>query len=255
MSVDVVVVNYHTPDLLTNFIRSYEESRFENCTLTIVDVEGNTSLINKEKSYNTYYITNNNVGYGAACNIGAKYGKNDVILLANSDTLLTSGLKECHDALMSRDDWGILGPRQVDENNNITCAGIFGPYNATINRGWHEPDVGQYQDVVDDCPYVNGSLLFIKRALWEELTNCPDYLSYSPKAVGAFLETPHYYEETYCCYHARYHGYKCVYYGLVTMTHLWHKSSPFGNPTEFQTMERSKSMYREACALHGIPQE
>jgi GT2 family glycosyltransferase len=74
---------------------------------------------------------------------------------------------------------------------------------------------------------------------------------YQPGSIGAFINTPHYYEETCCSYHARAHGYKIVYYGAVKMTHLWHRASEHGGWADKQT-EISKAMMRDFCALHSI---
>jgi GT2 family glycosyltransferase len=253
MAVDVVVVNYHTPDLLLDFINSYHWARFEGCTLTVVDVDtgaGNSVAV-EERDMVTIGV-HDNIGYARACNQGALNGENDVILLANADTLLKpGGLKECHDALISVDDWGVLGPRQVGRHNQITAGGIFGTDTNIGQRGWNEPDNGQYSDIRDDAKSVSGSLYFIKRKLWEELTNCPSYQEFTGGAQGAFLPTNFYYEETACSYHARAHGYKIVYYGPVQMIHYWHQSHPHGDWADMQA-ESSKQMMRAFCRAHGI---
>ena len=249
MAVDVVVTNYKTPDLLQDFIASYEAHKFPGCHLTIVDVSPEAPALYPHE--HTYIAKGENIGYGRACNLGAQMGHNDVILLANADTLLTSGLAECYDALVANEDWGVLGPRQIDEQGRLSWGGIFGPDTAPAHRGWQEFDVGQYTDVRDDGPMVNGSLLFTKRALWEELATCPTYTEHWPGSSGPFLETTHYYEETWYCYHARAHGAKCIYYGAVTMTHLWHKASAPGGWAD-QQQPVSMAKYQAACKAHKI---
>jgi GT2 family glycosyltransferase len=254
MRVDIVVVNYKTPDLLLNFLRSVRDlvDRHQT-TLTVVDVCPNQSFsTNGEYLGNGLYIQfDENVGYGRACNIGASGGEFDVILLANADTLLTDGFKECVDQLMAHEDWGVLGPRQVNEQGRITAGGIFGYDQSPTQRGWNEADYGQYSDIRDDALSVSGALYFIKRSVWHELTKCPLFQQSQPDSVGAFLETPHYFDETFCSYHARAHGHKVVYYGPVQMTHLWHKASEHGGWAD-QQFVRSQAMHREACAVHGI---
>lgn len=251
MAVDVVVVNYKTPDLLADFIRSYHASKFDGCTLTVVDVEtgaGQNVAIDGEV---TYIGEHANVGYARACNQGALVGTNDAILLANADTLLTVDIWTCEQALMSRKDWGVLGPRQVNDQGIITAGGIFGTDTNIGQRGWAEQDRGQYSDIRDDAKSVSGSLYFIKRALWEELTECEVMQQCYPGIQGAFIPTPHYYEETCCSYHARAHGYKIVYYGPVQMIHHWHRASPHGGHAD-QQVDTSKTMMREFCRAHSI---
>lgn len=254
--VDIVVVNYKTPDLLTDFRRSvaaHTESYYT--TLTVVDVCPDNIYDPVEPLGNFFYLAlKENLGYAQACNIGAQIGFGDVLLLANADTLLSDGLLECAEQLMAHDDWGVLGPRQVNEHGLITAGGIFGTEQSIGQRGWNETDMGQYSDVREDAKTVSGSLYFIKRTLWDELTQCPLYQEAEPGAVGAFLHTPHYYEETFCSYHARAHGKKCVYYGPVQMTHLWHRASVHGGWAD-QQFQPSLEMYRRACEIHGIEHE
>lgn len=249
---DVVVVDYHTPDLLREFIDSYDRFAPPGATLTIVMVDYGREDEQSTGSVRTIWIADN-CGYAHACNVGAEGGTNDVVLLANADTLLTEGLTECCEALMAHEDWGVLGPRQVDENGRITCGGIFGTDESISQRGWQEFDHGQYSSVRDDAKSVSGSLYFVKRKVWQELTDCPVMQEFQPDSQGAFIHTPHYYEETCCSYHARAHGYKIVFYGPVQMIHYWHKAHQIGSwadqPT---TVEGSKQMMREFCALHSI---
>jgi GT2 family glycosyltransferase len=253
MSLDVVVVNYKTPDLLADFCASYQATKFDGCTLTVVDVTLDSPYAEQiAEEYDAEFVSFvDNVGYARACNEGAKEGVGDVILLANADTVLSAGLKECHDALLSNDGWGVLGPRQVNEHNQITAGGIFGTDRYIGQRGWNEYDVGQYNDVREDAKSVSGSLYFIKRKLWRELTDCSVMRAYQPDAVGAFIHTPHYYEETCCSYHARAHGYRIVYYGAVKMIHLWHRAHQIGSVHD-HTSEQSKEMMRAFCRMHGI---
>lgn len=256
MAVDVVVVNFHTYDLLDQFCKSYDKQKFDGCTLTVVDVEGVGTLQPSLApcSWDDAISFQDNVGFGRACNEGAAMGLNDAILLANADTVLSEGFRQCYDALMFRDDWGVLGPRQVNEHGQLTFAGIFGPDQAPKLRGWKEADIGQYSDVRDDTLSVMGSLYFVKRSVWEELTACALFQIYQPGSTGAFLETPHYFEEMFCSLHARAHGHKCVYYGPVQMLHYWHAASAVGGWAD-QQFARSQAMHREACRIHGIASE
>ena len=256
MALDVVVVNYHNEDYLEAFIHSYVQNMWQGCTLTVVDVETNEVFKPFKQTYSDVRLiaTPENIGYARACNLGAALGEGRVILLANADTLLTSGLRACYEALVERDDWGILGPRQVNEQHRITAGGIFGTEHSIGQRGWNDVDTGQYSDVREDAKSVSGSLYFIKRDLWNELTNCQYMQEMFPGIEGAFIPTRHYYEETCCSYHARHHGYKVVYYGPVVMFHYWHKASNIGGFAETQ-VEPSKALMRQFLDSHGIAHE
>jgi GT2 family glycosyltransferase len=255
VSIDLVVVNYHTPQDLDAFMASL--NRFPpsgDATLTIVDVESTClepAEIEWAKGSARRIAVADNVGYARACNLAARGGTGTVVALFNADVEVTPhALDMCAAALMSSDDWGVLGPCQIDLRNRIRHAGIFGTNAAPVHRGWNEIHRGQYLDV-SDAVTVSGSAYFVKRTVWEELANCSLYREVAPDAAGAFLPTPHYYEETWASYHCREHGYRVIYYGPITMVHKWHQASPVGGWAE-QQMPASRELFRRACVHHGI---
>lgn len=264
---DAVVVNYRTPEDLRRFVDSWLEHQPEiPARLRIINVaplEADSAVACEyiDPGYVEVIEYFDNIGYGRACNLGAQrhHGNGfDVIALFNADVELTpEAVQTCYSALTSNESWGVLGPRQVDDHRRLVHGGIIGPGTAPLHRGWREADRGQYSDVLDDVPTVSGSAYFIKRSVWVELKCCSVFQlatlgDTSPGArSGAFLATPHYYEETWCSYHARAHGYRCVYFGQVTITHGWHKASPVGGWAE-QQFAASQAMFRRACDLHGI---
>lgn len=254
MSIDIVVVNYKTPADLEAFLDSLDRhAPVTPASLTVVEVDDE----DYEHDFtwaggrgNTVGVAGN-IGYGRACNLAVARGHGSVIACFNADILITPGsIDACCRALTSHLEWAALGPRQVDENNRIRHAGIFGTLSAPVHRGWDEPDRGQYDDV-REAVTISGSAYFIRRQVWEELTECPLYQEVAKGAQGAFLPTPHYYEETWASYHAHAHGRRVIYYGPVTMIHKWHRASPLGGWAE-QQMPISHELFREACRNHGI---
>lgn len=199
-----------------------------------------------------------NIGYARACNFGASLGTHDVVALFNADVEVTPGsIDECTAALLAGADrnWGILGPRQVDQQNRLVHAGIFGTLDKpTFGGRFRARDRGQASETRDDAVTVSGSAYFVLRHVWEYLTDCQVFKAIDPGAEGAFLQTEHYYEETWCSYHAQAHGWKVVYYGPVCMTHKWHRASPVGGRAE-QMLPASQAKFRAACDDHGIPRD
>lgn len=251
---DVVVVNYHTPSDLDRFLDSL--SRYppsSPSTLTVVDVETEQrdGPLDWSAGEGRWIGTEDNVGYGRACNMASADGNDDIIGLFNADVEITPGsLQACADALAGHTDWSILGPCQIDSQNRIRHAGIFGTLASPAHRGWGEINRGQYTDVRDAIT-VSGSAFFVKRTAWTELTQCPIYRGIAPAEQGAFLPTPHYYEETWAAYHAQAHGMRVIYFGSVTLIHRWHRASPVGGWAD-QQMPISHKMFRAACDEHGI---
>lgn len=252
---DIVVVNYHTPGDLQQFMDSLERyPPSAPWTVTVVDVESDPrrALVTAWAGGSLRLISDpDNIGYGRACNLGASCGDDEIIALFNADVEITPGsLDACASALAGHDHWAILGPCQIDAHNRLRHAGIFGTPQAPQHRGWNEVNRGQYGDV-RDAVTVSGSAFFVKRKVWSELTDCPTFQDVAPGADGAFLPTPHYYEETWASYHAREHGHQVVYFGATTLIHKWHRASPVGGWAERQ-IPASRELFRRACDRHGI---
>jgi GT2 family glycosyltransferase len=256
-AMDVAVVNYHTPGDLQRFMQTFSEHPPRPpWTLTVIDVETIPGAVLSEWHGGTLRRigVEDNIGYGRACNLAATYATDDIIAMFNADVEVTPGsLDACGDALVEHDDWAILGPLQVDDRGHIRHAGIFGTLASPKHRGWNEINRGQYSEV-RDAVTVSGSAFFAKRKVWDELTDCSIFREVAPEAEGAFLPTPHYYEETWASYHAQAHGHRVVYYGPVTMIHKWHRASVVGGWAE-QQIPISRKMFRDACEGHGIPHD
>lgn len=250
----VVVVNYRTPHDLAAFIESYKTAVPAKTELIIVNVEPTDADLSVAEAapYAQHIVAETNVGYAKACNRAARQTSREVIAFFNADTRLSVGLVDvCSSALVTHEDWGVLGPRQVNLRNQITHAGILGTNEQPTLRGWLDTDRGQYSDVCENAVSVSGSAYFVKRRVWDELAQCELYREVAPRAEGAFLPTQHYYEETWCSYHARSHGWKVVYFGTIAMTHLWHQASVVGGWAEAQ-MTESQEFFRKACSHHEI---
>lgn len=262
---DAVVVNYRTPDDLEGFLASWQAFAPDYAELTIVNVDPLdkdreiaeagvhlASLNNKVAHLRSY---SQNVGYSRACNEAVQGSEAEVFAFFNADTRLMKGVIEpLYLNLLLHDRWGVIGPRQVDDLGRITHAGILGTNEKPHLRGWMQKDNEGFCDIREDAVSVMGSAYFVKRECWEELWNCPIYRARYPDAPGAFLPTEHYYEETFCSYHATAHDWKVVYFGLAKMIHRWHKASPVGGPADAK-FSQSQATFREMCDLHGIPRD
>lgn len=253
----IVVVNYRTPDDLARFLESYHKSvrlpSDPELIIVNVDPEQRDLDIAEHGGFSQHIVAQENVGYARACNQAARQTSREILAFFNADTQLYPGvIEECTAALLAHDGWGILGPRQVNERGQIVHAGILGTGAKPELRGWLQPDRGQFSEINEDAVSVSGSAYFVKRRVWDELTQCELYRDVAPDATGAFLPTRHYYEETACSYHARAHEWKVVYYGPAVLQHSWHKASPVGGYTENVLMPESRELFRNFCDHHQI---
>lgn len=266
--IDLCIVNYNTKHLLErllNVLHTDVNEHNKNWNLYIADNGSEDGTVDwlKENDgnylINTVYV-NQNIGYSAACNMMAKNSSGDVVALLNADTWFTSEDINMVSNIFSNDkDVHIFGPKQRDEFGYITHAGIVGTNTSPRHRGWreHDPMDLLYRDRVE-CVTVSGSAYFVDREVWNSLTNHPKYIEIAPNAEGAFLPTPHYYEETWCSYFARHLGYNVVYDGSVSIGHSWHASSP--KPGEgFSEADSkfpiSREIFRNACDYIGIERD
>lgn len=250
--IDIIVVSYRSPEDLRKFLASLIEWPPQvPWTITVVNVDPTEedvlevleAQLKIEGLRSLEFSTN--VGYARAVNRAALSGTHDTIAIFNADTKFTDNVAtECHNVLQSNPKWAIVGPRQIDSQGRITHGG-FVPY----ERGFHGLDSPDYHDIRPDAATVSGAAFFVKRSVWQELTSCPLYQRFH--AEGAFLPTQHYFEETWCCYHARAHDYNVVYYGPSVMIHEWHKASPRGGHADLQ-LTNSKLLFKKACEAHGI---
>jgi len=257
--IDVVVVDYRTPDDLAGFIGSFEEVRDEvDAVLHVALVDPLDEAQHRgvvDPSCMNVQVFPTNVGYARACNELGSRGEREVIAFFNADTRLRPGvLAGCRQHLLDNPQVGIVGPRQVDDDCRITHGGIFGTnLHPSFGGRWRARDVGQFSEITETIS-VSGSAYFIKRECWDVLRSCPLFERVAPDAVGAFLPTQHYYEETYLSFHARYHGWQIHYLGPLAMVHRWHQASPLGE-IERRILPTSRAYFRRACDEHGIDHE
>lgn len=193
-----------------------------------------------------------NVGYAKAVNRGVAESSPDgapIIAVLNNDVKFLPGcMSGVVDVFNSSEDIAIVGPKQVDSSGKLTHGGIVGQGNGWDgHRFWMEQDNGQADDEFN-APMVSGSAMFTRRDVWDEMFACPQYREAAPLAEGAFLPTPHFFEETYYCYHVRLHGYVCRYTGKLSMIHEWHRSTTVGS----RDMELPRNMFIEALKVHGF---
>ena len=182
----------------------------------------------------TVILNKTNVGYAAGCNQGAKLCNSEIIGFLNMDTEFVEDIEPMIECLSFRDDVSVIGPKQVNENNEIVAApsiGFTGAY-----EFWKEKDEGQ-ADFIKESDYISGSAFFTKKKIWEEL--------------GGFLETPLYCEDSFFCWHATTKGYKSVYYGLVKMKHYWRKS-PITAQERAIKRKIAGEMVKQECKKRGI---
>jgi GT2 family glycosyltransferase len=270
--IDLCVVNYNSRkelqrllDVLHSDLNGPNGALVKEWNLYITDNDSKDDSIdwlreNEEKYLIERTFLRKNIGYSAAANMMVANSKSDIVAILNADVWFTSSdIIKIQNLFDENPDMHIFGPKQRDEHGFITHAGIVGTNTSPKHRGWkeHDPSDILYKDRVE-CVTVSGSAYFVRRDVWNDLTNHPKYREMYPNATGAFLPTPHYYEETWCSYFARHLGYNVFYDGSISIGHSWHASSP--KPGEGYShadaqFPVSREIFRKACDYIGIERD
>lgn len=218
--IDAVIVDYGTPGLAAECLRS-----IENCALfasvAVVDAKA--------------------LGwpYARSVNTALRAGRAQIVLALNADTRMLEPPAAILGLFDSDPTVAVIGPRQVNSDGLITHGGIFGTNEHPEFRCWQAPLLGHDLPTRDtrDAVTVSGSVYFARRSVWETL--------------GGFLPTSHFYEETWLSYLARHRGHRVLYTGSTTWMHEFNQS-PVEPAWRAQTAAESREMFRAACAREGI---
>lgn len=263
MAIDLCVVNHNTANQIRRLCKELANSATPDDVEFTLNIADNGSvdnsrefLIQLRQANLATVIFNKNIGYARACNQLAASTSNDIIALLNSDVWFRhQDLTAIQKTFDKHPEVAILGPKQRNEEGYITHAGIEGTETSCKPRAWklYDPQDIEYRHQ-EEMVGVAGSAYFIRRSVWDKLTTCNTYREMYPEAEGAFLPTPHYYEETWCSYHARAHGHKVFYDGRISIGHSWHASHPVGSPQD-RMFAQSKVLFQDMCDTHSIPHD
>jgi len=263
MTVDLLVVSYNTKDKLKRFLdtihKDYEEGIWKLYIAENDSQDGTQEwLIENAEDYIIEEIRyNRNIGYAGAINDLAFRSNSEFLCALNADTWFsTHHVIEAMESFRQLPNAAIIGPKQMDEQNRIRHGGIFWDgIGNPIHRAWGKYDPhDQYINDLQQCWTVSGSIYYVRRSAWDRMTSYPPYRELFPDVKGAFLPTPHYFEETFCSQLAHHLGYEVWYDGRVeTAGHSWHASNNPGDNNDNWSI--SRGLYIETCNRLGIPHE
>ena len=220
----IIIINYNTKILTQNCIDSIclnTPNDFEY-EIIVVDNSSDEKQIFPSSSA-VKVIRANNLGFGHACNTGAKEANGDVLLMLNSDTLITDDSLMCaYNYLVSRDDIGILGAKLILEDKTMDhgskrgfptpSASLY--YMLGLDKRFPDnPKFGQYrlnylsENEINEVDCVSGAFMMIKTPLYEKL--------------GGFdTQFFMYGEDIDICFRAKKMGAKVLFYPKATAIHL-----------------------------------
>jgi len=128
-SIDIIMVNYKTYDLMDRFIKSYEKfTPRSNPKLVIIDNETDSDQLYKVDTQSAHvYPFKENLGYAKACNFGASLSDSDYIAFLNSDTEFINDdcVDRCVDYMDKHPDVAVVCPLQYSSECKVTHGGIL----------------------------------------------------------------------------------------------------------------------------------
>jgi N-acetylglucosaminyl-diphospho-decaprenol L-rhamnosyltransferase len=159
--VTVVSVAYNSMDVLPNMMASLPK----NCHLVVVD-NASADLAQLEslcEKHGTTLIKNTeNLGFGIACNIGAKRAKTDFVFFLNPDTVLQSDtIEKLVEAGDKYPTVSAFNPRIARANGTqlFRYRSRIIPISDYMPKGWPEAD--------KELTFLVGSAMFVRRSAFE----------------------------------------------------------------------------------------
>ena len=221
-SIAIVIVNYNTRDHLQRCLASIDPNdAIETIVIDNVSTDGSAEMVRKNFPHVTLWITESNIGYGAAANEAIAKCTADTVLLLNSDTLLQkSSAQALKNYLADHPQAAIVGPRlhNADGTLQASCYPIPTPFNLFLEESLlgrliaYLPGLrNRYlrtwrHDKARLVPWVLGAALAIRKAPF--------------LAVGGFdPEFFMYFEETDLCMRLHALGWQIHFAPVTTIIH------------------------------------
>ena len=179
MDVSIIIVNYNTKQLVADCLATvFEKTKDVAYEVIVVDnasTDGSEEYITKRFPNIKWINSGENLGFGRANNLGAKYASGKYLFLLNSDTLLlNNAIRIFFDYAESHqhEKIGTLGSWLLDKDEKPNNS--FGFFPCAKNEICYL--LGKYQlpslkDIIEEkeVDYITGADLFIEKRFFEGL--------------------------------------------------------------------------------------
>lgn len=248
--VSIIIVNYNTKQLTLDCLKSiYDHTTEIDFEIIVVDNASSDNSVEAIKA--TYPLVkviepNENLGFGRANNLGAKYAKGEYLFLLNSDTLLIeNSIKKLYDFYIENQGKlhiGVLGCTLVDKDLNLIHSGgdfptiwkyIFDNPLRVLNKIFKINKSTfkkfSYNDTLTKVDMVTGADMFLSKKSFDK--------------VGGFDERFFlYYEETDMEYKLMKLGYSHYITNITKIIHLEGGSMSYSN-WKRKIVQNSQTLY------------
>lgn len=252
MDVSIIIINYKTTKLSISCIESiFEKTKGIDFEIILVDNDSqdNSLQVLKEKFNNKviFIDAKENLGFGKANNLGAKYASGKYLFLLNSDTLLiNNAIKILFDFIENNLNVGIVGGNLFDVNgkpmhsfkynqfdlNSLKVCGFFKSLKHKLSGklpNWEFNDTKKPMQIEG---YITGADLMIRKSVFDE--------------VGGFdKDFFMYFEESEMTYRVKKLGYNVFSVPDAQIMHLE------GASTKSKSFsEKRQRMFNESAVLY-----
>lgn len=231
----IIILTYnnsrHIKDCLESIFKQYIKQLTEGkLELLVIDNNSTDDTVKIAKDYlsqkNIYKLSTikvetneDNRGFGAGLNAGAKHTKAPYILFMNPDSKLADGnIYDMRELLIDHGDIGIVGGKIISKNGKTELsAGKFLHFLTFLLMilGLERLSGGSFRyspNQVQRVDFVSGGFMIVERALFEKLKGFDEKL---------FM----YMEDMELCYRAYKKGYEVYFSPSATLEHESHGSS------------------------------
>jgi GT2 family glycosyltransferase len=175
-------------------------------------------------------VNERNLGFGDACNLGAKMARGEYVCFLNSDTLLTAGwLSALVRTIRSYPRCGAVGSKLVHPDGKLQEAGsIIWNDGSTCGFGRGADPLQPEFGYVREVDYCSAACLLVRKDLLLSLGGFDDRYA------------PAYYEDADLCVGIRQAGYKVVYQPNAVVYHVEFGSSDNSKAVNLQLRNRAR---------------
>lgn len=206
-NVSVVIVTFNSADVVEGALQSIPPG----AEVIVVDNASTDASLDCARRTGARCIRNSeNLGFGAACNIGARAATRDFILFLNPDAIMMPGALELMlEAALHHPDAGAVGPKLIDERRESIWryTSPLHPISPLAQMAPQEPEA------LCCLPLLTGAALLCRRAALEDISGFDEEI---------FL----YYEDDDLCVRMRKHGWSLIYEPAAVVLHLNGQSTP-----------------------------
>jgi GT2 family glycosyltransferase len=237
IKVSVISINYGDEDVTIELIKSLKKSVFKNYEIIIIDNKsprGNPLKIKEQYPDIKLILSEKNLGFAGANNLGIKEAQGDYLFFLNNDTeVVPDTISILLEAIENANAAGVSPQIRFYYNpNRIQYAGyslMKYPIVKNYSIGYKE-ELNDKYNLNTYTPYLHGAAMLVKKNII--------------KKVGLLSERYFlYYEELDWCEHIRKSGYKLMYIGNAVVYHKESLSTGKGSSLKAYYQSRNRILF------------